>query len=281
MSKNVCMSCNSNIVNKIVLTDNTKWLDEENHILKFIKNTPVKLYKQKKTDNKLVIKVNRKPGKYVLYWGSLPDTDNQILIKNDREAYGNFMNYGVCEVNSNKEIELYFNNPQPYRTKVKGKKNMETFYRHIHICYSDINNKKWLPKIYTRSVICNIDYLDLKKKIEKGTAVIINTLPCEYYAKSHLPNSYNLPDKLIKKLSTQMLYEWFFEVIKENYPKLYKLIKSKKIEIYEIPIVVYCFNSKCNSSYNAAINLQKKGFVNIKDYSPGIEGYIIQNKKFL
>ena len=78
-----------------------------------------------------------------------------------------------------------------------------------------------------------------------------------------------------------MLYEWFSEVIKENYPKLYKLIKSKKIEIYEIPIVVYCFNSKCNSSYNAAINLQKKGFVNIKDYTPGIEGYIIQNKKFL
>ena len=52
MSKNVCMSCNSNIVNKIVLTDNTKWLDEENHILKFIKNTPVKLYKQKKRNVK-------------------------------------------------------------------------------------------------------------------------------------------------------------------------------------------------------------------------------------
>ena len=54
-----------------------------------------------------------------------------------------------------------------------------------------------------------------------GLCVLINALPCNYYAKEHIPNSYNLPYKDIKKMKQQELLLWFSEVIKENHSNLY------------------------------------------------------------
>ena len=75
------------------------------------------------------------------------------------------------------------------------------------------------------------------------------------------------------------LLNWFAEVISLNNTKLYKLIKSKKINLYEIPIVVYCANKKCNAGYLAAIELLKKGFINISDFKGGMKEYLKLKKK--
>ena len=75
-------------------------------------------------------------------------------------------------------------------------------------------------------------------------------------------------------MSQNDLYLWFEEVTSQNYPKIYSLVKRKKISIYEIPIVVYCAHSECNAGYQGGIELQKKGFVNIMDYKEGMKGYL-------
>ena len=103
--------------------------------------------------------------------------------------------------------------------------------------------------------------------------VLINALPASYYAKAHIPNSYNLYYKDVKKMSVEELHSWFREVVNTNYPKINKLIKEKKINIYELP-VVYCAHNKCDGGHNCALELLKKGFVNISDFTGGMKEYL-------
>ena len=272
--KNICASCVGVDVTKIIKTDNEKlplWLKNKNYVDNFIQDSKIKLYKQKKTNMKLKLDLGKtKINKYVLYWAA--ESSHQVLIKDAKQAYNNFKNYGVAKVDKNGHVVLHFNCPQPYSTVEKGKRNPETFYRHIHFCFSNSNNTKWLDSVYTKIVICEIN---LKNTMAmKDQVVLINSLPSQYYAKSHIPNSYNLNSKTIKKMSQVELFNWFQEVIDINYPKLAKLVKQKKINIYELPIIVYCAHSECNSSHLAAIELLKKGFVNISKFEGGMKEYL-------
>ena len=104
--------------------------------------------------------------------------------------------------------------------------------------------------------------------------VLINALPNSYYAKSHIPNSFNLYNKTIKKMSQVELFDWFKEVIETNYPNINKLIKQKRLSIYEVPIIVYCAHNKCEAGYLSAIELLKKGFVNLMDFKGGMKDYL-------
>ena len=67
------------------------------------------------------------------------------------------------------------------------------------------------------------------------------------------------------------------QLLSTNYPKINKMIKSKKINIYELPIVVYCAHNKCNAGHKCAMELLKKGFVNISDFAGGMEEYLKKN----
>jgi len=70
------------------------------------------------------------------------------------------------------------------------------------------------------------------------------------------------------------LFKWVAEVIEKNYKKLHTLIKNKKLNYYEIPIVFYCAHSKCNASELATVEILKKGFVNISEFSGGMKEYL-------
>ena len=51
-------------------------------------------------------------------------------------------------------------------------------------------------------------------------------------------------------MSVKELHQWMEQVVSTNYPKINKMIKSKKINIYELPIiVVYCAFNKCNAGH--------------------------------
>ena len=75
----------------------------------------------------------------------------------------------------------------------------ETFYRHVHFCFSNKDNSKWLSSIFTKVVIYNYNLYKTLSLHKKGNIVLINALPCEYYAKSHIHNSYNLYIKMLTK----------------------------------------------------------------------------------
>ena len=111
----------------------------------------------------------------------------------------------------------------------------------------------------------------------KKQCILINTLPCSYYGRDHIPASYNLPHTDIEKMSQNKLNEWILSIVKNHYPKMEKALKDNKIKIKELPLVLYCANKTCNSSNIAAEELLKKGFVNVSEYKGGMKEYNSKN----
>ena len=275
--KNQCASCIGLNPTKIIKTDNNyvpEWLEEEDYVSNFIKskNDDIKIYKQKKTDTKLELHVGKSfANRYILYWGAMPST--QIKINDAKKAYSKFENYGISKVDKNGDTILYFNCPQVYKTKEKNKNHKETFYRHIHFSFSSKSNSRWLSTVYSKIVLCDLTLEETLKQNNSNSIILLNTLPASEYAKGQIPHSYNLFYKDIQKMTTNDLINWFRIVLKDNNPRLYDLILSNKLAYYELPLVVYCGNRNCNLSDKAAVELQKKGFVDVREYKGGMEEY--------
>jgi rhodanese-related sulfurtransferase len=95
-----------------------------------------------------------------------------------------------------------------------------------------------------------IDRESLKRSLDKGTEfTIINVLPEKDYDKEHIRESINIPfnDRDFEKQVEQT-------------------VGSK-----ETPIVVYCYNSTCPASKNAAEKLEEAGFTHVLAYEGGIK----------
>ena len=279
--KNICASCIGLSVNKVIKTNNEKkpkWLEKFDYVEQFIEknnNQKIKIKRQANVDTTLTLDVGKnKANRYILYWGASKAKDGQVMIHDAKKAYGNFKNHGISKVNKNGLVKLYFNCPQAYSTIEKGKKNRETFYKHIHFCYSNANCDRWLDTVYTKIIVCKHTLNETIKKHKKGSVVLINALPCEYYQKSHIPNSFNIPYNRISKISQRDLFEWVKEVVKLNYPKLNKLLQQRKLNVYELPIIVYCAHEKCDASEKLATGLLKKGFVNISEFPGGMKEFL-------
>ena len=86
--KNICASCKSFNINKIVKVNNEKipdWLKNNNYVNDFIINTNLKDYRQKNTNMKLKLNVGKnKIGKKCLYWEA--DPTSKILINDAKNA---------------------------------------------------------------------------------------------------------------------------------------------------------------------------------------------------
>ena len=74
------------------------------------------------------------------------------------------------------------------------------------------------------------------------------------------------------------LNNWLQNLIDLHYPKINKLLKSKKLEYYELPLICYCAHNKCDASKTGSINLMKKGFINVNLFEDGLKGYKKHNK---
>lgn len=272
--KNICASCIGVEVTEIMETDNSKipqWLESIDYVSNFIDNVPLEKYEMEHPHINLTLNVGKsRAGKLMLYWGA--ESSDSIIINDALDAYGNFSNYGVTKVNKDGKVNLFFNCPQPYSTIEMGETMRETFYRHMHFCFSNKAMKKWLPTVYTKIVICNMKTAEMLNKHQVGDIVLLNTMRSPS-AQSRIPNSYNLFHTDIDNMSREELIGWMTEVVESHYPKLDNLVKQGQLAIYELPIVVYCANKKCPLSEMAAIALYNKGFVNVRDYEGGMRGY--------
>ena len=213
----------------------------------------------------------------ILFWAAKP-SDNSFIIKDAKQAYGNFSNCGVTTVDNNGYANIKFMTPQNYYTTAKSSKLPKTYYRHIHYVISNKYNTEWIRQIYTHIVIKNYNYDEFVTCLNSNNYVILNVLPCNYYAKDSIPGTYNLPYNKIDKMTVQELKKWFQEIIKLHYKNLYKLINSKRLNIMDIPIICYCAHSKCDASKIANRLLMKKQFVNVNHYSGGMQEYRKKNK---
>lgn len=276
-----CASCLGFSIDKITMSNkNMKplWLLEKDYVSEFIhKQNKISVKNPENYDTKMEINLAEKfKDKRLLYWAA--ESDSSIIIKDAKEAYGNFTNSGITKVSKDGNAIFRFRCPQVYSTIRKNEREKHTFFRHLHFVEFEEKNQSWNDQIYTKIVVCKYNYRKTMEIFNSGDCVLINALPCNYYAKDHIPNSYNLPYKDIKKMNHQELLLWFSDIIKLHYPKIYDLLKKRKIEIYQVPIITYCSNSDCNASEICLEQLMKKGFVNVNEYNGGMKEYRKYNK---
>jgi hypothetical protein len=278
VKQELCASCiNFSTSQVIKFTPNMKptWLQKFDYVENFIEN--YKNFQEKKVKNpnsQIELDLGKSnANRKILFWGADDKNNDSPLINDAKKAYHNFENHGVVKTNSMGKVILQFKCPQPYNTQAKNKSKPKTYFRHIHFVYANKDNTEWQRQIYTKIVVCKLFFNKINPKINSGLYVIINALPSSYYAMDHIPNSFNLHYKEIKKMDYKALQKWFQQVVTLHYPKLNTYLKNNKIEVYEIPLIVYCAHNKCNASELAIEELMKKGFVNIYEFSGGIKEY--------
>ena len=281
--KRLCASClnfNFNKTLKVNKKQHPKWLSEINYVKEFIKKYDNFSVKYPNKYNKILkMYVNKKyANRKILYWAA-KKPNNDLLINDAKTAYGSFQNRGVTQIDKYGFAVFKFDNPQNYKTIEKNNTKNKTYFKHIHFVISNNTNDSWQSQIYTKLVHNNYKFKDFLKKLNLKETIILNVLPCNMYAKEHIPNTYNLPFKDIKKMTTNEINKWLKEIIELHYPILKKLIMSKKMEYYELPIICYCAHNKCSASKIGCENLMKKGFVNVSLYEDGMKGYNSYNKK--
>ena len=282
-NKEICASCLNFGINEVVKSVEKRkptWLKNVDYVRDFInKNTSFSNRVPTTYDNTLKLDLGKKhAGKKVLYWGT-NSTSTYLTIHDAKKAYGRFENSGIQKVNQNGIVTIKIECPQIYRVQKTGRHKPSSYFKHFHFVLSNTNQTSWEPQIYTKLIICHYDYNKMMELHMKKHCVLINTLPNQYYLEQHIPGSHNIYHEDIRRLSQKQLFKRIEDIIRENYPRIHNAIKNKKIEIHEIPIVLYCAHSKCNSSRIGAEEFLKKGFVNISEYKGGMKEYIsLRNK---
>jgi rhodanese-related sulfurtransferase len=274
--KRLCASClkfNFNKTLKSSKKHKPQWLNKIDYVENFINNYKnFNINHPKNFNNKLRIFIGKQhKNKKILYWAAKPS--NNILINDARSAYGSFSNSGVTIVNSDGFAFFKFSTPQNYKTIAKNGKKDTTYFKHIHFVLSNVDGKSWNNSIYTKLVHNNFTTKHFIKNLNSKCYIVLNVLPSTMYAKDHILNTYNLPYNQISKMSVNELNNWFKNIIELHYPILKKLIAKRKLDYYELPIICYCAHKECDASKNGAINLMKKGFVNVNLYEDGLKGY--------
>lgn len=279
MSKQqVCASCLDFSLDKVLKSREEmkpKWLLETDYVREFIhNNNNFRNCTPENSNVKLELDLGVKSiGRKILYWAANEKTKHNPSVSDAKKAYGKFNNSGISTVNKNGKVIFKFKCPQVYNTIAANSKIPKTYFRHLHFVVSNESKNEWLTQIYTKIVACKYGYTKAMSLHKTGLYVFINALPSEYYAKDHIPCSYNLHYKTIQKMSQKDLFSWFKDVVSLHYPKLYKYLKDKKLSISEIPIITYCAHSGCNASELSLEELMKKGFVNVNEFPGGIKEY--------
>ena len=209
-----------------------------------------------------------KGNRFLIYYGSIKkDLGNYNHILNSKNAYGDFRNHGIAKTNPDGKVLLKFRCPQVY------KEEGNTVLPHIHYIISNKGNTKWIEKLEIEHVVCNISHKELNEMIKSGNALVLNALPIEYYIKDRIPMSVPLPhDLVLNKLSPKEVKEYIKSII-PHAKKINKSYQNNKINLMDIPIVSYCYDSSCNADADLQQKLIKIGFKNVKLYKPGIIGY--------
>ncbi|SDP80353.1 rhodanese-like domain-containing protein [Lentzea jiangxiensis] len=98
---------------------------------------------------------------------------------------------------------------------------------------------------------------ELRKGIDAGTLVVVDTMPAAYYEKEHLPGAVNIPG---------FPYEQAAEFTDRHAPDV---LPDKTAEI-----VVYCANVPCRNSELVGARLLRLGYSNVRKYREGIEDWV-------
>jgi len=204
--------------------------------------------------------------RWIYYWAA--NKASSYKIKNAPDAYGvHYTNSGITKTGVKGEVIFKLECPQPYQVK-----NI-TYYPHIHFMISDKKNEHWELKVRTISIICKIDKKKVENAFKNKSYLIIDALPKEYYEKQHIPNSVNLFYKDALQMSNIQIDKFIRSNLTRLNNDIQELVKNKKLALKDIPIIVYCYNKKCDAGKTLARRLLEAKYHKILDYDEGIQGY--------
>lgn len=203
--------------------------------------------------------------KYMLYFASNLNS-NCNTIHSAEKSYKNTSNIGISKLDKNGDGKIYLRCPNIYY------ENGKTYYPHYHFILTNNENTKWIYKLYAKVIICKVSKKYVKSAIKSNCTMIINALSSQYYIKQRIPNSISLPSSTINEIDDNDIIN-YIKSMKSNYN-----IKIKNI--FDIPIITYCYDNTCDASNLLVERLLKIGFKNIKEYSDGIMGWKNKNKVY-
>ena len=234
---------------------------------------PLKVNIPKKYDSNYELKLGKKnANKYVYYYcANKKETSDCLTSFSSKDVYGDgFSNRGVVKCDNEGIANIKFMCPQAYYVNDKDTLHLP----HLHYFISDKENKKWNEKLYTERIICDLNKKQLTDIINNQCALVFNALPFHEYMKGRIPKSLPVPYDIMT--NDKVTKSQFMEYVRDmlvHYPKINKKVVDKKLKIENIPIVVYCYNDKCEASSILIEKLIEMGFIDIKEYSEGITGW--------
>nr|WP_199786370.1 rhodanese-like domain-containing protein [Amycolatopsis sp. AA4] len=98
---------------------------------------------------------------------------------------------------------------------------------------------------------------ELKREMESGRVVVVDTMPVAYYEREHLPGALNIPG---------FPYEHAARFTDEHAPRV---VPDKAAAI-----VVYCANTPCRNSDFVGNRLIELGYLNVRKYREGIADWV-------
>jgi hypothetical protein len=209
---------------------------------------------------------NKYANRWIFYWAA--NKESTYSIKEAPDAYGvNYTNLGITKSDNNGKIVFKLECPQPY--SVDGK----TYYPHIHFMISNKKNEQWELKVRTINIVCNFSKEKVKNAIKNKSYLIINALPKEYFEKQYIPNSINLYYKDAINMTDKKIDNFIKNNLNKLNNELKELIDNKKLSIKDIPILVYCYNKKCDAGKKLIKRLNKANYHKIVEYEDGVTGF--------
>ena len=206
--------------------------------------------------------------RYILFYAAKKNKSTDCeKIKTASEAYDKFNNRGMTKTNSKGIANLKLKCPQVYQEEG------EVYFSHVHFIVSNKDNSEWIDELKTKNVVCMLDHKTMYENIQSGCTLVLNALPIDEYIKDRIPHSYTLPHtSVLKTINEEETKQYIKDLLIHSY-KLQKYISNKKLELFNVPIITYCYSEDCTADTDLQQKLNKIGFKNVKVYSPGITGW--------
>ena len=205
---------------------------------------------------------------WVFVWASVTSED-PLYINGPIEAYQDDINHCLQKTDDEGVVEITLNCPQPYR--VDG----TTYSRHIHYVFENKEEKIWSTmKTFRFTSVVTRD--ELEEILDTKKAIVIFSMPEEFYEKDHIPGSLNLPRESLDKLSEAAKVKHVTQFLKDNlkkYPDIKEAVDDKRLDIRDVPIVTYCMSDTCKSSGRLLEHFYECGVNNVSEYTPGLKGW--------
>ena len=149
--------------------------------------------------------------------------------------------------------------------RASDKSNLSWCNQVIELIRNDIALSSHANNLSINDIGCQ--YLQLYKALQDSS------LPIEYFVKHHIPGSVPLPYTSFPGKLTEKDVDSYLKKSLAHVPKLQQAVKSRKLNLKDVPLIIYCYKSTCDASHKLEKILRNMGYTNMKHYKGGVLDY--------